>query len=82
VTLKTDSYERLSDVPKDMMQGIERFLIEYSQEEGNRIDYGGTCSRKKRSRWLKRIASGGKTRSEASVRLRDGPTLRLRSRAG
>jgi inorganic pyrophosphatase len=47
VTLKTDSYQRLSDVPKDMMAGIERFLVEYPEEEGNRIDYRGTCSRKK-----------------------------------
>lgn len=47
VTLKTDAYERLSDVPKDMMDGIERFLVEYSEVEGNRIESNGTCSRRK-----------------------------------
>jgi len=46
VTLKTDDYEKLSDVPKDLMDGIERFLVEYSAVEGNKIEYGGTCSRK------------------------------------
>jgi inorganic pyrophosphatase len=46
VTLKTDGYKRLSDVPKDTMGGIERFLVEYPEEEGNRVDYGGTCGRK------------------------------------
>ena len=47
VTLKTDAYERLADVPKDMMDGIERFLVEYSEVEGHKIEYKGTCSRKK-----------------------------------
>jgi inorganic pyrophosphatase len=47
VTLKTDSYEKLSDIPKDMMEGIERFLVEYSEVEGNKIEFNGTCSRKK-----------------------------------
>lgn len=47
VTLKTDAYEKLSDIPKDMMEGIERFLVEYSEVEGNKIKFDGTCSRKK-----------------------------------
>lgn len=47
VTLKTDGYERLADVPKDTMDGIERFLVEYSEVEGNKIEFEGTCSRKK-----------------------------------
>jgi inorganic pyrophosphatase len=47
VALKTDAYERLSDIPKDMMDGIERFLVEYSEVEGNEIEFKGTCSRKK-----------------------------------
>jgi inorganic pyrophosphatase len=47
VTLKTDAYERLSDVPKNMMDGIERFLVEYSEVEGNQIEFNGTSSRKK-----------------------------------
>lgn len=47
VTLKTDGFEKLKDVPKDMMDGIERFLIQYSEVEGNKIEFEGTCSRKK-----------------------------------
>jgi inorganic pyrophosphatase len=47
VTLKTDAYEKLADVPKDTMNGIERFLVEYSEVQGNTIAFGGTCSRKK-----------------------------------
>lgn len=47
VTLKTDQFEKLSDIPKDMLEGIERFLVEYSEVEGNKIEFDGTCSRKK-----------------------------------
>ncbi len=47
VSLKTDAFERLDDVPKDMLAGIERFLAEYSEVEGNEIELRGTCSRKK-----------------------------------
>ncbi|MBV8531715.1 MAG: inorganic diphosphatase [Candidatus Eremiobacteraeota bacterium] len=46
VSLTTDRYEKLSDVPKEMMDGIERFLVEYSAVEGNKIELKGTCSRK------------------------------------
>ncbi|MBV8066761.1 MAG: inorganic diphosphatase [Candidatus Eremiobacteraeota bacterium] len=47
IAQKTDDYEKLSDIPKEMMDGIERFLVEYSELEGNTIEYCGTCSRKK-----------------------------------
>lgn len=47
VTLTTDAYEKIKDVPKDTMEGIERFLVEYSAVEGNRIELEGVCSRKK-----------------------------------
>ncbi len=46
VTLTTDRFDKLSDVPKDTMEGIERFLVEYSAIEGNKIELSGTCSRK------------------------------------
>jgi inorganic pyrophosphatase len=46
VTLTTDRFERLSDVPKNTMEGIERFLVEYSTVEGNKIELAGTSSRK------------------------------------
>jgi len=47
VTLTTDAYEKLKDVPKDTLDGIERFLVEYSEVEGNKIRFEGTCSRRK-----------------------------------
>lgn len=47
VALSTDRYERLADIPKETLDGIERFLVEYSELEGNRIEFGGTASRKK-----------------------------------
>jgi inorganic pyrophosphatase len=46
VALKTDEYDDIGDLPKEMLQGIERFLIEYSEEEGNKITFEGQCSRK------------------------------------
>jgi inorganic pyrophosphatase len=47
VALKTDEFESLKDIPKETMEGIERFLIQYSEVEGNKIEFQGTCSRKK-----------------------------------
>jgi inorganic pyrophosphatase len=47
VALKTDAFDRLKDIPNDTMEGIERFLIEYSEVEGNTIELKGTCSRKR-----------------------------------
>ncbi len=46
VALKTDDFEELGDVPKELLHGIERFLVEYSEEEGNKITFEGQCSRK------------------------------------
>jgi len=46
VSLKTDEFNDIDDLPKDMLAGIERFLIEYSEEEGNKIKFEGQCSRK------------------------------------
>jgi inorganic pyrophosphatase len=46
VALKTDEFDDIDDLPKEMLQGIERFLIEYSAEEGNKITFEGQCSRK------------------------------------
>ncbi len=45
VALRTDSFEKLKDVPKDTLDGIVRFLVEYSEIEGNAIEFDGTCSR-------------------------------------
>jgi inorganic pyrophosphatase len=46
VALKTDEFDDIQDVPKEMLQGVERFLVEYSEEEGNKITFEGKCSRK------------------------------------
>ena len=47
VALKTDAFDDLKDIPKDTMESIQRFLVDYSEVEGNKIEYDGTCSRKK-----------------------------------
>ena len=47
VALNTDDFKDIKDVPKDTMSGIERFLVEYSEVEGNKIEFDGACSRKK-----------------------------------
>ena len=52
VTLKADAYDELSNLPKDLLDGIERFLIEYSADEGNAISFEGTVSRKKALRMI------------------------------
>jgi len=54
VALKTDSFDELDDIPKDMLKGVERFLIDYSEEEGNKITLEGQCSRKEAYKLLKR----------------------------
>ncbi len=46
VALKTDGFDDIEDLPKDTLRGLERFLVEYSEEEGNKITFEGTCSRK------------------------------------
>lgn len=46
IALKTDGFDDINDIPKETREGIDRFLIEYSEEEGNKITFGGQCSRK------------------------------------
>ncbi|HEY1883088.1 MAG TPA: inorganic diphosphatase [Candidatus Cybelea sp.] len=46
VALKTDGFDEIKDVPKETLEGIERFLVEYSEEEGNKITFEGQCTRK------------------------------------
>ncbi len=46
VALTTDAFDDLEDLPKDTVRGLERFLVEYSEEEGNKITLEGRCSRK------------------------------------
>jgi|SRR5580700_965685 inorganic pyrophosphatase len=46
VALKTDGYDKIDDLPKELLEGVERFLVEYSAVEGNTITFEGHCSRK------------------------------------
>jgi inorganic pyrophosphatase len=47
VALKTDAFDDIDDLPKPLLTGIQRFLVEYSADEGNKIDVKDICSRKK-----------------------------------
>lgn len=47
VTQKCDAYDDVDDLPKDTIDGICRYLIEYSAAEGNDLVYHGVGSRKK-----------------------------------
>ena len=41
-----DSYADIADIPTEKMDAICKFLIDYSQEEGNRIEYlGRACAK-------------------------------------
>jgi inorganic pyrophosphatase len=46
VALRADSFDDMEDVPKCTLRGIERFLVDYSSEEGNEIEFRGSGSRK------------------------------------
>jgi inorganic pyrophosphatase len=43
--LPVDDFREIADVPEAMLHGIERFLIEYSAEEGHRITFRGRAPR-------------------------------------
>ncbi len=43
----TDLYEKMSDVPQENIRGLCRFLVEYSEEQGNDIVFKGVDGRKK-----------------------------------
>ncbi|MBV8246122.1 MAG: inorganic diphosphatase [Candidatus Eremiobacteraeota bacterium] len=47
VAQTSDVYEDVDDIPKETMDGICRFLVEYSAEEGHEIEFKGVKSRKK-----------------------------------
>lgn len=46
LTQKCDAFNDVDDVPKDMLESICRYLVEYSAAEGNDLKYRGTGSRK------------------------------------
>ena len=43
---KADAFDEIDDVPKDTIESICRYLVEYSQAEGNELEFRGTGSRK------------------------------------
>ncbi len=43
----TDPFEDVDDIPKATIDGICRFLVEYSAEQGHEIEFKGTKSKKK-----------------------------------
>lgn len=46
LTQDTDGFKDIDDVPPDTMKNICRYLVEYSESEGNTIEFEGTKSRK------------------------------------
>ncbi len=47
IAQSTDQYDDVGDIPKEMIDSLCRFLVEYSAEQGNRIEFKGVGSRKK-----------------------------------
>ncbi|MBV8117870.1 MAG: inorganic diphosphatase [Candidatus Eremiobacteraeota bacterium] len=42
----SDPFDDIDDVPKEIIENICRYLVEYSESEGNKIEFRGTQSRK------------------------------------
>ncbi|MDQ6780689.1 MAG: inorganic diphosphatase [Candidatus Eremiobacteraeota bacterium] len=47
VSQRTDSFDDIDDVPKEIVDSMSRFLTQYSSEEDNEIEFKGVESRKK-----------------------------------
>jgi len=47
ISQSTDGYDDIDDVPKESIDSLCRFLIEYSAEQGNTMKFRGVQSRKK-----------------------------------
>lgn len=53
LTQDTDGFKDVSDVPEDTMKNVCRYLVEYSESEGNKIEFDGTSSHKRALRAIK-----------------------------
>lgn len=53
ITQKSDAFGDVNDIPKDTMTSLCRYLVEYSQAEGNKLEFLGTQSRKKALKAIK-----------------------------
>lgn len=62
VTQSTDEYKDIDDLPKDLIDSLCRFLIEYSEEQGNDIKFKGVVSRKKALETIERTRKQFKKR--------------------
>jgi len=47
VAQSADNFDDVADVPKSIIAGVCRFLVDYSQEEGHRIRFKNVKSKKK-----------------------------------
>jgi inorganic pyrophosphatase len=47
ISLSTDPYEKIEDLPKPVIDSLCRFLVEYSEEAGNQVFCKGVDGRKK-----------------------------------
>ena len=47
LTQSADAYDDADDIPKDIINGICRFLVDYSEEQGHEITFKGVKSKKK-----------------------------------
>jgi|SRR5579863_5294890 len=63
VALKTDAFDEIDDIPKETLDGVERFLVEYSEDEGNEITFEGQCSRKEARKLIERAHKDFKKKS-------------------
>ncbi|MBV8074153.1 MAG: inorganic diphosphatase [Candidatus Eremiobacteraeota bacterium] len=45
VSLSTDDYKKISDLPEKLLHELEAFLKQYSEEKGHKIKMQGTCGR-------------------------------------
>lgn len=47
VAQTTDQYDNIDDVPEELIESVSRFLVEYSSDSDNKIEFKGVDSRKK-----------------------------------
>ncbi|MDQ6825917.1 MAG: inorganic diphosphatase [Candidatus Eremiobacteraeota bacterium] len=60
--LTTDKYDDVSDLPEELIHSLCRFLIEYSAEQGNQMEFKGVQSKDKA---MEAIAEGIKAFKKA-----------------
>jgi len=56
VAQKTDDFDDIDDIPKDMMRSITTFLVEYSEDQGNDVVFKGVDGRKQAAAAIRQTA--------------------------